>query len=907
MGASPRQTPSMVPVQYAHLQQGGSANASPSPIMNNQLRTSAVPQRVSTASPHPYSPAGQQFVSQASPSQPDLGIRPESSLNPYSQNSSFVPSYNQQYTNANRGSLGSLNGMPNPSMPQSQHPMQQPPQMYQQGRAPNIHPGMDMQTQMIQQQMRRQQQAQSNNLSTAQRMHNMSQNQNAMQRPPMTNANNQYTQGPGSGPGQSTGPQQPMQQARSDSNANRVYQSLVAFAHQKGFQLEVNPAIGDKRVHIIMIFNNVVKHGGYKKVTGMNHWPQVAQALQVNLAQYPGAPQQLKSTYEQNLLAFEDIFASQQAKQKAMMQQQQSQMDGKASMSPMKQMTPGSQLQSAPYMAQGNPSIPPNMQQQQNMSMKPVMTQPGMNGFANPGMQTPSSAQTRNGMSRPMDSASQRGSAPPPSSLAGRGGPSIATTASPAAPIPYEMPKEYKPFERTIDTYGGIGGLDQTPDSLAQLTSSISLYKPNVPMFHEMGLVDIHAITMSLQSGIQSETRLALDTLATLSVESAIQIDLRHSEDLVESLIDCAEEQVELLTENAAEVSDVMLITSYEDVVRGCRQERDGLLNVPKFGSTEYELDRAVERLICITTIIRNLSFIELNQPELADELVIKFLCTVVRYLGTRNMLLRTNTNTLDFMKDVITFLSNLAHHIEIPGKEQALCLIHFLLAFAPSSSCFNSTSDQVVFHSYDPTIHRYLPPAVDSLAKLLARDEPNRTFYKDLFTADTNSTPPYDLLTRSFGLAIAPIPANKRADQILHIVDARRPQLMQGMLAADILANLAPGFETNLTKSWLSSEDGFAQSLLHLITILSSTSAPTQRNAQQLQGVDEASTMSITLSGISVLKRLASKATDPNDPDSDSPRDGMIKQKSLLGALLLTQPRAEVIKQLCAYAAIGK
>src|SRR4051812_5929808 len=47
------------PSAYSHLQ-NGSANASPSPIMSNQLRPGGVPQRVSTASPHPFSPAGQQ-------------------------------------------------------------------------------------------------------------------------------------------------------------------------------------------------------------------------------------------------------------------------------------------------------------------------------------------------------------------------------------------------------------------------------------------------------------------------------------------------------------------------------------------------------------------------------------------------------------------------------------------------------------------------------------------------------------------------------------------------------------------------------------------------------------------------------------------------------------------------------
>lgn len=898
MSASPRQATGMMPGQYAHLQQNGSANASPSPIMNNQLRPNAIPQRVSTASPHPYSPAGQHFAPQASPSQSEQGNRTDTPLN-YMQNSTFQPPYNQPYPSSNRGSVGSVgpvNGMPTTPMSQPQHPMQQPPpQMFQQGRPSNM---MDMQNQLMQQQMRRQQQPQPN-LANTQRMHNMPATQGSMPRPPMPNTSGQY----GSGPGPGTTQRPPVQQSR-PNDINRIFQGLINFMQLRGQHVEHNPMIGDRQIHIIMIFQAVIKHGGYKKVTGMNHWPQVVQMLQVNPMQYPSAPQQLKSVYEQNLMAFEDEYQRQQsaAKQKQMMQQNQ--MDGAPQMSPMKQMSSGPANQNAPpYMAQSTP--PSNLPSHQGMPMKPPNQQPAMNGYVNPGTQPNSTVQARNGMSRP-DNMPQRGPLPPGSSSSERGTIAAPSTTSSTAPAAYEMPKEYAPISRSINTYGGIGGLDQMPDSLSSLANGINFHRPNVPSFHEMGIVDIHAVTMSLKSGIQSETRLALDTLATLSVEPTIQLDLRACDDLVESLVDHAEEQVDLLAENAAEVSDVMLITSYEDVVRGCRQERDGLLRVPEFGSPEYNLDRAVERLICITTIIRNLSFIDANHPPLADELLIKFLCTVVRYLGTRNMLLRTNAHTLDFMKDIIIFLSNLAFSIEIPGQEQALCLLHFLLAFAPSSPSFDTISERVNFSSYDPSVHRYLPPAVDSLAKLLARDEPNRTFYKAIFAADSNSTPPYDLLTKAFGLAIAPVPAYRQEDQRLsplQVIEARKPQLMQGMLAADILANLAPGYETNVAKSWLTSEDGFAQSLLQMVTILSTAAPLPQRGPQQGHNGDDVAIQSITLSAISVLKRLSTKALNPNDVGPREPMAWMIKQESLLGALLLTTPRPEIIKQLCAYA----
>jgi SWI/SNF chromatin-remodeling complex subunit SWI1 len=478
---------------------------------------------------------------------------------------------------------------------------------------------------------------------------------------------------------------------------------------------------------------------------------------------------------------------------------------------------------------------------------------------------------------------------------------------APPPPQEFNLPAELDPKVRVLDTWGGV-----ELDSLLRLGGALMQYKPDIPAVGDLGIIDIHALTMSLQSGIHAEVRLALDTLVSLSVESRLQLDLRACEDLVETLVDCAGMQVEVLAENAAEVSDVMLVSSYEDVVRSCRGEQEVLQEIPAFGSPEYELDRAVDRLVCITTIMRNLSFYETNHPLLADELVIKFLCVVIRYLGTRNMLLRTNQNTLDFMKDVIIFLSNLAQAIELPGREQALCLLHFLLAFAPCPPP-NANSDRVTFSPYDPAIHRYLPPAVDSLAKLLARDEPNRTHYKTIFASDISSTPPYDLLTRTFALAIAAIPDDKqdaKRGNLVPVVEARKPFLMQGMLAAEILTNLVPGHESGVAKSWLTSDDGFSRNLCRLILTLCHETSPqaTHQRAQTApKGMEDEALLHITMGGIAVLRRLAEKSRDPENPSMMIPISGLPAKESLLGALEIRLPRLQgVLKQLCAYAGLG-
>ncbi|MDU6244417.1 MAG: EAL domain-containing protein, partial [Bradyrhizobium sp.] len=94
-----------------------------------------------------------------------------------------------------------------------------------------------------------------------------------------------------------------------------------------------------------------------------------------------------------------------------------------------------------------------------------------------------------------------------------------------------------------------------------------------------------------------------------------------------------------------------------------------------------------------------------------------------------------------------------------------------------------------------------------DALAKLLARDEPNRGYYKQLFSTDANNAGAYELLTRTFALAISPLPdktkEQNRNPALPSLIETRKPFLMQGLLSAEILASLAPGPEAGVARSW--------------------------------------------------------------------------------------------------------
>src|SRR5690606_21683260 len=90
----------------------------------------------------------------------------------------------------------------------------------------------------------------------------------------------------------------------------------------------------------------------------------------------------------------------------------------------------------------------------------------------------------------------------------------------------------FKPASRHLDTHGGVN---------VKTLESLILHKPTAPQFNELGNIDIHALTMSLKSGITGEIRLALDTLATVSSAQGPPLTLQYCEDMVDSILDVAD------------------------------------------------------------------------------------------------------------------------------------------------------------------------------------------------------------------------------------------------------------------------------------------------------------------------------------------------------------------------------
>ncbi|KAI5817014.1 hypothetical protein BZA77DRAFT_245594 [Pyronema omphalodes] len=872
----PQQQRQFTPVGYtnsSHLQNVGSATASPSPVMQNQTfnsQTNSVPKRVATASPAPFSPAASQhgFMPQQSPPPPSHTPRVDAP-----QNGNI--NYSQPYTQGFQSPAPTTSATPvpvsTPSMAQNQMQAQMRTMMQQQ--QPMV-PGVPMNAMPM----------------------NAQGNPNAMGQVPNQMQRAQMQPNPAT-------PQRPQ------PNAQQFMKNLTEYMIQRGTPITQFPLIAGRAVDLFRFYMIVNRMGGSQRVHAEGKWDQVGTVLGYPPEQYPAISEEVMSVFRQYLAPYEDAWMRNQREQKQKAQQMAMMNAVNPNMPtpipPQRPNSNGPMMQTPTRPQQVPPRPPSQMQNMQNRAhtQNGYGPQPQLQRQSTPLSQPPSTP-----VRMPIDAASPQGQGMPPNFTAKMAAPtseaSFSMVGTPVATVEPGKPAAFDPKMRKLDTHGGFNV--QVINSLGY---ELHHNRPLAPLYQELGNIDIHALTMMLRCGIAAEIKVALDTLATVSVEARQSIALESCEDLIEALVDVAEAQVELLGEHAPEGEEHISLMAYEDVLRACRTERETLQDVSRFGSLEHELERATDKLICATTILRNLSFFESNHNCLASPNVVRFVSGVIERLGTCPLFLRSYTNLLDFMKDIIIYLSNLAHAIILPSEDEALNFLHLILSFAPQPLP-QTNRGTIMFTAYSPSIHRYLPPAVDTLAKLLARDDPNRAFYRQIFLSESNSDVPYDLLTRSFALAISPIPDNSKT-LVQQSVEARRPILEQGLLAAEILSNICPSSESPLARQWLSSEDGFALSLLRLVCLLSPQQIPipppppTGRRGQQQQQqhplVEEHPFRGITHRGMNILRILSAKTDDV----ASLPSGLLPRKESLLGALLTLHIDPVIVKQLCGYAGL--
>ena len=900
---------------YQHFTNSNSTT-SPSPVLQNQMfNPQALPQRMQTGSPALFSPPPQNFPSQASPVSSEHGSRNNTPQNGGQAYPQGLP-YGANPSQALNPSVAA--GNPGASMTQYNQSIQQQQRMHE----------------VRQQQLMRQLHA--NNGAMQSRHHGGQMNPSAGAQAPMAN----YQMAARAQQAQAA--QQAMMRS---GNPEQLIRSVAQFMQQRGQPFNPHPTAAGRPINLYHLFSMVMKQGGSRRFNIVPQWAQLAASLQVPQHQLPVAAQELYDYWQANLASFESWYVQQQrqrAEQMKIAAQSGDPSAAQSQWSPAGQMvsqSPGLQPQrsmNAPLPAQ--PGFPSSGRPIQNHDPRHLQ----QNGYPAP-QQINNQARQSNIYNGPQSTSSQPSQmtaptdreAPPVQALnvaandesrASLNRKGDTALDSRKRPLPAELSPNVSPKSSPL-THGGLqvlflqhgqttedpSGRDKENDKDIRIIDDLHSSRPWVPNIAEFGLIDMQTLILSLRSGLNAEVRLALETLIVISTVPERQnfeypIELQKCENLLEVLVECADEQVDMLAEHATEVSDDMLINSYHETVRGCVVENQTLQEIPEFASLDYELDRAVDRLLCITTILRNFSFARgASLTGLAEPAVVKLVTTVIRYLGTRNMLLRTHRNHLDFGKDVIVLLSNIAQEIDLQSKEEALCLLHFLLSFAPSSATANTDGPEVAFSHYEPAAHRYYPLAVDILAKLLARDDPNRTFYRSIFLADGTSSPPYETFTRAFGLAVAGIPVYDNPADFQHIIKNhnRMHTMAQGLLAADVLSGLIPGSEHSLARSWLISQDNFASSLVEITlffghpTVSSFVRFPNSHPTE----VERSVSVSIAQHSAAVLVKLAERAKDPDTSEASLPSSVMPRRKRFLDAMKSDHLNGYILRQLCIYA----
>ncbi|KAK5070574.1 hypothetical protein LTR64_000246 [Lithohypha guttulata] len=825
------------PTAFQHLQTAN--NATPSPTMQQiGFPQNATAQRMSTASPSPFSP--QHNMSGASPGTSDRASRvatPHDVPPNFMQNPSSHPGLNPQQFGQNMMSQVGMNQMNLGQIPQMQAYQQQ----LQRLAAQNVTNGMS---------------------------------------PAHTNGSMMQQNG--------------TSQSRMSSTPQDFFRGLQQFSAAKGRPIDLRPHICGRQIDALRVYQIIMKGGGSSRITKLGQWLQVAQSMQMfPPQQIQPAAVELQQYWLSNVGAYEQMWIQQR--------QRQAQMQSPTRDGP-------------PQNTMNNHQRAPSdlMPRQLN---GPTSHTNGLVSIKDPNDST--SAHQRQSLSRQpeqlqLDEVQDDLHLEPTPK---RPSPAATIEPEPESTMPMRKPIE-DPFVPEIlqpSRHHGPIDLEET----FMLGQELVQLKPTVPSLRELGVIDIHALIMAIKSGIHAETRNALDTLITLSSEPSLQIQLKECDDLIDTLVDCAQVELDFLNEYSTEVSEEISLQSYEELVRSSHVDTKTIQSIPEFGSLEYDLDRAVDRLICVTTLIRNFSFYEPNFVVLGEPTVLQLATRVIQYIGTKDMPLRSPRNTLDFMKDIIIYLSNLSQSLVIPTKQDALCLLHFLLSFAPNPPPVSSNNERIAFTPYTPAIHKYLPPAVDSIAKLLARDEPNRVYFRAIFHADARAAVPYELLTRTFGLVVAPIPhttAHLRAQ-----VEARRAFLLQGLLAAEIIASLAPGSEIPLARSWLQSEDCWAGNALKMASALSALSSSNSRHrdnrnlAQQRGGIvvdeDPMAHGSIVNRAMATLRTLANKSRTTDEDGNTSvrgvPTTAIMKRENLLGAMVQKDIDPAMLRLFCQYAGI--
>lgn len=508
------------------------------------------------------------------------------------------------------------------------------------------------------------------------------------------------------------------------------------------------------------------------------------------------------------------------------------------------------------------------------------------------------------------------------------------------------------------DTPSLLGALSEVGlDLIDQLGLSEEQKGPNVNRYLTINSNDDDIDTLLAAWKSKCGEKDIIVSLATPKVDVVMTTPVDMDQDASKGLPKATEELKDE-GEDRIIVPQQFKFKSYLELFESTRAEAEGLAETLS-STEEFQKSSLIHRLLAVTTILRNVSCMDPNKPFIPTNLpTVRFIFKILRKMASSSKFIATSKNQLDLMKDLVIILSNIAPFTIVENPCDAFTLILFLLAFAPTKKVYDK-SGHVVFGQYAPSLHRYLPYAVDVMVKLLPRDPPNRETFRSVFlntctneefvhlwkvhylSESTEQVPrPYDLLTKCFGLAICTMPHTD-----LRIVprglELLRPLLQQSLLLAELLADMVPGKSAesredsressalpdsvekasdkatdpmlmqvrqnqrkcNLALEWLSSTDAFAPVLLRAACALGAVVGA--QGQGQVNRQEELNPFArITQRCVSVLRVLGRKVIQGNET---LPAGVLPNMELLLGALLAGDMDKFVVRHICSFCDEGK
>ena len=294
-------------------------------------------------------------------------------------------------------------------------------------------------------------------------------------------------------------------------------QSLYDYMLRRGTPIQSTPVVGSRQIDLYALYVTVMKEGGFQAATNKSAWGRVAaqNGLPTNdLA----VANQLAELYKMYLLPFEEAFQKAAARRQGrppgqpgqpLPPQMQPAPHTPQQLHPPAQILPNQTPLQTP-LQQPHPHPPPQAMhlhhlQQMSNGMQPL---PGMQQHQTPNIHPNRMPLQPQSGPRPLfqqHSLPQHpGKVPIPSSSPNRKA-SLEATPRPQSrqssvgKVAQKKP-QYQPKKRNVDTYGGWH-----LSELLRYGHLVEQVRPSVPQIAELGAIDIHALTMSLRSGLLGE------------------------------------------------------------------------------------------------------------------------------------------------------------------------------------------------------------------------------------------------------------------------------------------------------------------------------------------------------------------------------------------------------------------